>query len=87
MQPLVLKESMEHIVRYFPRENIREDSGWPAVLFIERVSLCFFSPMALAKVIYVSNARIDGLRMIVARLPDGAWNLSTLLKPVGENRK
>ena len=51
------------------------------VLFIERLSAHYLIPMVLAKIIHVEKAGIDGLRLNMVKLPNGKWNLSTLLKP------
>lgn len=51
------------------------------VLFIEKVSARYFLPMVLAKVVYVNNVRIKGLRLDMIKLPNGKWNFSTFLKP------
>lgn len=46
-----------------------------------RVSLSYLLPMLLAKVAFVNELQVDGLRLRISRLADGRWNIATLMPP------
>ena len=52
------------------------------LLSAKRISISYLLPMLLAKVVFVNELQIDGLKLHLNRQGDGRWNIAAVIPPV-----